>query len=116
MKTPPRFAIINTTDAPCRLMVCEWVTGYGYCYMARSIEKHGHLKDYDGMRPSLETTSMEDFGFAVNVGEKSVVFTRVKPSMATYSDGMPRDWQDRIWNETFELPLVTGKIKKRRSA
>ena len=107
----PRFAIMNTMDAPQRRMVCEWVPNVGYCYMMRHHEPH--LKDFDGMNPP-RPTSLEDFGFRVDVLSIEAVFTRIADSTATYEDGKPRSWQDRCWTDQFSLPLVKGRIKNRR--
>ena len=103
----PRFAIINTCDGPYKRMVCEWVEGFGYCYMNRLIDKS--LKRFDGMTPK-RPTSMEDFGFSVIVGEKVAAFCQTAASSATYEDGQPRRWHDNSTN--FILPLVTLKRRK----
>ncbi len=105
---PPRFAIVNTCDAPDRRHVAEWIGGIGYCYMARSEDPH--LKLFDGMLPT-RPTSIEDFGFDPVLDRGDVLFARVRASVATYEDGAPRQWQDRRSGEQFTLPLVTG-IKK----
>jgi hypothetical protein len=105
----PRFAIINTCDAPCRRHVCQWIDGLGYCYMARELEPH--LKRYDGMKPSMPTP-IEAFGFSVESSHREARFIRVGPSTATYEDGKPRKWQDAAFDEIFTLPLV--KLKRRR--
>lgn len=108
---PPRFAIINTADAPQRRMVCEWVPRVGYCYMVRMDEPQ--MRFYDGMKP-LHPTSLEDFGFEVTFNGSDAVFTRIGDSTATYEDGKPRPWQDRTWDKQFGLPLVKGPFKRRQ--
>lgn len=107
---PPRFAIMNTCDAPQRRMVCEWIPKVGYCYMRRSVEPH--LKDFDGMMPS-RPTAIESFGFVSDVCGTEVVFRRVGPSTATYEDGTPRYWQDVNWDKVFTLPIV-GRVTRKR--
>lgn len=107
----PRFAIINTCDAPQRRMVCEYLDGVGYCYMARAMEPH--LKMYDGMNPE-RPTSLEDFGFDIEISNNEALFRRTRTWVATYEDGMPRKWQDRVYPFEFSLPLVDKKSIKRR--
>lgn len=106
--TPPRFAIVNTTDAPSRTNVAEWVEGIGYCYMDRSVKPN--LKDFDGMMP-MRPTPIEDFGFAVLVRDGEAYFVRARESVATYEDGKMRHWQDVNSQKGFTLPLVIG-VKK----
>jgi hypothetical protein len=106
----PRFAIVNTADAPQRRMVCEWIPDIGYCYMMRQQEPH--LKDFDGMRPA-RPTPIESFGFAVEIAGDEAIFTRTNDSSATYEDGKLRPWQDRYWKSQFSLPLVRGVKRKR---
>lgn len=111
----PRFAIINTCDAPQRRMVCEYIKGVGYCYMSR--ETNTHLKFYDGMTAS-RPTAMEKFGFMVEYDNhvREVKFTRIATSTATYEDGKPRDWQDRNFPYCFTLPMVRlKKLRPRKS-
>lgn len=107
----PRFAIINTCDAPCRRMVCQYVPKIGYCYNARSLEPH--LKNYYGMEPG-NPTSLEDFGFDILVVGELAVFTRNRECIATYEDGKHRPWQDRNHDEQFSVLLVRGPYKKHR--
>ena len=109
---PPRFAIVNTLDGPCRNMICEWVNGIGYCYMRRSVAVH--LKCYDGMKPT-RPTSIEDFGFEILVDEfaREAHFIRRGRSVATYEDGSHLDWQDTSFVDDFTLPLVEPVKGKR---
>jgi hypothetical protein len=104
-----RFVIINTCDAPIRDNVAEWIAGVGYCYMARG--KRPLLKLFDGMDPS-RPTNIEDFGFQVSVVGAFAKFVRVSESRATYEDGKPRRWQEKLGEESFTLPLVSGVRKK----
>lgn len=106
----PRFAIVNTVDGPCRKLVAEWVDRVGYCYMART--EYPYLKKFDGMRPE-RPTSIEDFGFAVLIRGNEATFTLALESVATYEDGLPRQWQRP--RSTFTLPLV-GKIRRKKPA
>ncbi len=108
--TQPRFAIMNTTDAPQRRMICEWIPRVGYCYMMRMHEPH--LKDFDGMKP-LRPTDVREFGFKVDFAAGEAHFTRIGMSTATYEDGRPREWQDRQWGDRFSLPLVNRKRRER---
>lgn len=103
----PRFAIINTVDAPIRKHVSEWKEGVGYCYMARA--EDSHLKKFDGMSPS-RPTAIEDFGFSVLVRNGNAVFTRTHDCVATYEDGAPRRWHGS--EDQFTLPLVSGKMRR----
>ncbi len=107
--TLPRFAIINTFDAPCLKMVCELVGGK-YYYMARAYDPR--LKSFDGMLPD-RPTSMEDFGFDVLVVRAEAYFSKVRPSTATYEDGKPRVWQDQYKTE-FTHKLV--KLRRKSEA
>ena len=79
--------------------------------MARAMDPH--LKAYDGMNPS-RPTPIEDFGFDVEISGVEAVFSRVRPSIATYEDGKPRQWQDRVYPSQFTLPLVDQRSVKRR--
>ncbi len=106
---PPRFAIMNTCDAPQRRMVCEWVPRVGYCYMMRNMEPH--MKVYDGMKPP-KPTAIQDFGFDVDIMNGEAIFQSFRPSSATYEDGKMRDWQDSVWTTRFCLPLVKGPYRK----
>jgi len=94
-------------------MVCEYVEDVGYCYMSRATEPH--LKMYDGMQPS-RPTALEDFGFEIEISDKEARFLRTRTWVATYEDGMPRQWQDHAYPFEFTLPLVDKKtVKKRHS-
>lgn len=108
--TPARFVIVNTTDAPTRKHVAEWVDGVGYCYMSRVLLPY--LKKFDGMNPT-RPTPMERFGFNVWVGQHEAEFIQDNVSTATYEDGKPRVWQDSEHTQ-FTLPLV-GKVRKPRN-
>lgn len=107
----PRFAIINTCDAPQRRMVCEWYQTVGYCYMVRHEDRY--MREYDGMNPS-NPTAIETFGFSVEIHGDEAIFRRTGDSTATYEDGLNRPWQDRVWDQQFSLPLVRGPFKRRK--
>lgn len=112
MSIEKRFVIVNDCDSPSLSNVAEFVPGIGYCYMTRHTSPQ--LKDFDGMEPR-KPTDLRDFGFDVEVGTAEVVFTRVRPSVATYEDGKPRSWQDSRSFDGFSLPIVTN-VKRKGSA
>lgn len=95
----PRFVIIDETDGPYEVNVCQ-LTRIGYCYMTRS-GKYAYRKRYDGMTLHRGWSPVEAFGFDITVNQITgvVTFTKARPSTATYSDGLPRQWHGR--NDTF---------------
>jgi hypothetical protein len=113
MKTPPRFAIVNTIDSPTQSNIAEWVPGTGYCYMRRGTSPR--FKQYDGMTPR-RPTAIEDFGFDVFVGKTEAAFVLRRKSVATYEDGVPRVWQgDDFESAPFFLPLVKLRSRSRKA-
>lgn len=106
-KPKPKYAIINTTDAPCFYHVAELVDGK-YYYMAR--KDRPHLRQFDGMTPE-RPTSMGEFGFAVLHRTGRVYFRKIADSIATYEDGVPRRWPGT--DETFDWPSVVVRRKRK---
>lgn len=105
MTTFPKYAIIDTCDAPCRRLICEYVNGR-YFYMKR--EAIPRLLDFDGMRP-YRPTGVEKFGFSIVERDGGQVeFTLTGESTATYEDGKHRKWQEQ-YREPFTLPCVDLK-------
>ena len=96
-----KYAIVNDVDQPYRRLVTEIIDGKHF-YMTR--EEEPQLKQYDGMTPE-RPAFLEDFGFVIKEveGTNRIRFTKVNPSIVTYKDGKPRQWQGT--NE-FELPRV----------
>jgi hypothetical protein len=103
---PPKYVIINDTDAPEPKMVCQWMPDVGYCYLDRTNGKRRH----DGMIGS-EAVSIEAFGWTWSEekdnGELLVKFMRTNKSTATYPDGVPRDWQHHA--DSFEFKTLKSK-------
>lgn len=110
-----RFVIINETDAPCTRNLAEWIEGVGYCYMYRAVDKY--MKEFDGMTPT-SPTPIEKFGFNVEIWNNFAVFTRIAESLASYSDGVNRKWQDPKGKigTSFQIPLVIGLKKPRKTS
>lgn len=100
---PPKYAIINTTDAPKKDLIVEYINSVGYCYMARKYMPYKMA--FDGMS-ARRPTAIEDFGFTVIEREYQTDFERHGPSIATYEDGKIRDWQDIYSGSRFSLPRV----------
>jgi len=62
---------------------------------------HPSLKTFPTMQKRPGSTSMKDFGFEVEEINGGIIFTQVRPSIATYPDGRPRKWQGE---KRFILP------------
>lgn len=93
-KRPPKYAIVNTVDAPTPEMVAQWIPGVGYCYLDRT----GNKPSFDGM-PADEATGINTFGITVfehgdGPNKGKVDFLATGRSFARYHDGLPRLWQD----------------------
>lgn len=98
----PRFAIVNEIDRPYPRLVAEKVNGK-YYYMNRATDKY--LKSYE-MQPD-NPTNIKDFGFEITDNGDTVIFTKVRPSIATYYDGRIREWNgDGAEENNFILPKV----------
>jgi hypothetical protein len=107
---PAKYVIINETDAPEPAMVCQWVSGIGYCYLDRREPK----PRYDGMSGDA-ATPIEAFGFAWTEEKADgtvFIFWSGAPVTATYSDGRLRRWQSDIVMFTHRQ-LVCGAMQKR---
>ncbi len=108
----PTFVIIDDIDAPERANVCQLIEGVGYCYMVRDAKR----MPFDGMS-GVFATPLEHFGFSIEDDGKIVQFTRTAAGCAKYDDGKPRRWQDRIFTDYFELPmLMRAMVRKRRKS
>lgn len=109
---PALYAIINDCDCPEPRMVCQWVTGVGYCYLERKFNKPG----FDGMNGS-EATSMQEFGFDWTENSNGTVsFSRSERAVtALYRDGEPRRWQHQA--DQFDFPYLTRTmVSKKKKA
>lgn len=77
------LVILNDWDRPCMFLIAkkeplEYVSPY-------TRERFGTLR----IRHNFRCTPLKDFGFV----QEGSVFKKVNPSVATYADGSPRDWQ-----------------------
>lgn len=90
-----KYAILNSIDRPYERLVCELVDGK-YYYLQRAVEEG--LRDYDGMEPRDDTTSMEDFGFDCieDASGLEVCFIKRRESVARYESGEIRPWQGKV--------------------
>jgi len=95
-----KYAILNTIDRPYARLVVEIIGNKAY-YMSRALEPG--LKQYDGMELRHDTTGLEEFGFNFEDNGHSVTFTKVRDSVAKYSNGEIREWQGQAY---FTLPKV----------
>jgi len=101
-----KYFIVNTTDRPHAGCVVQKMKEGFYCYLDR------RLKSYDGMNPS-RPTPVEDFGFDIIECRNFVLFRKERDSIATYKDGMPREWQG---DSIFHLPILSLKRFRKGSA
>jgi hypothetical protein len=110
-KTKPKYVIINDCDAPEPSMVCQWVSGIGYCYLDRSAGK----PRFDGMH-GTEATPVEAFGFVWTDNSDGTVsfYLSDRPVTATYRDARPRRWQSRVKSFEFQQ-LKAAAIERART-
>lgn len=98
-----KYFILNDFDRPYPRLVTQKIKDY-YFYMDIEL-----LEQYEGLKPR-RPVSLEDFGFEIEELEHQVNFKKVKPSIVTYEDGQPREWDG--W-ETFSLPKINPVILER---
>jgi len=89
-----QFFIVNDCDRPSPRHV-TYADGDYLFYLHRSLENFGKMTKRHGSTP------LEDFGIEAEEIEGGILFNKVRPSVATYPDGRPRDWQGA---ERFILP------------
>ena len=86
----PKYIILDDVDRPYRWNVCRLLRSGKYAYIQpHSWAAWAKKKRFSGERG----VPMEAFGFEVIEQGKSVTFTMVRESTATYPDGSRRNWQ-----------------------
>lgn len=93
------FVIVNEMDRPSVDHVAQVMPGGGTCRYL-----HPRLRRWVEMSTG-RATNIRDFGFGYRVNDQNgdVIFFRVAPSEAKYSNGETREWQDDRQNFTLSL-------------
>lgn len=103
--------IQNNTDQPCTRLVAKvvkvepeknWIEAEYICRRTRMTRCCGALD---------RATAVEDFGVELSFVGNTVTAIQLRPSVATYPDGKPRDWQPNGDNPTQELRKRTDRAK-----
>lgn len=105
------YVIMNDADKPCtRLIaqVAELPEGKDFL-RARYICERTNMREPYGRLSGA--TLVSDFGVEMTFEGDTVTTEQVRPSVATYRDGRPREWQPHGENPTQQL----FKAKKRKS-
>jgi len=103
------YVIMNDTDKPCTRLIAvvtqidaekERVNARYICERVNMREPYGRLGG---------VTLVGDFGIEMTFNGDTVSTEQVRPSVATYRDGKPREWQPS--GENPEQKLFRGKKK-----
>lgn len=108
------YVIMNDADKPCTRLIAQvielpegrdFVRGRYICERTNMREPYGRLSG---------ATLVSDFGVELTFNtDDTVTSEQVRPSVATYSDGKPRQWQPHGENPT--QPLYKGWKRGRRT-
>ena len=113
-KTPIKtgsYVILNDCDCPYTKLVAKvtsvdeeknHVKAYYICKATNMVECGGRLD---------LATDVKDFGVELNFVGNTVTGIQVRPSVAAYPDGVPRDWQPGSANPTQGLRKLKSKAK-----
>jgi hypothetical protein len=93
------FYIVNDFDKPDERHVAQVVEVGKAQYLHEDLRGFGSLQ----VDPKWSST-MEAFGFDVDILNGIAHFSLVRDSIATYNDGKPRQWQGR--KKTFTLKMI----------
>lgn len=106
------YVIMNEADKPCTRLIAEvielsndqnFVRGRYICKNTNMREPYGKLSD---------VTLVSSFGVEMFFNEEMVGTEQVRPSVAKYQNGAPREWQPS--GENPEQKLFNVKNRKKR--
>ena len=89
------LVIFGEADAPQAHCIGRITSRDGHVWHGEYLSKRTR-NWYTGGLCDRMTTPISDFGVQVNQSDGRLTVTRVGPSVATYLDGSPRDWQERL--------------------
>jgi hypothetical protein len=111
-----RLVILNDTDAPEAAMIAlvSDVSGGGAVWTYVSTRRQGPQQWLNVQRPQ-DHTPIEVFGvraYLMKEGSMHILLVeRFADSRATYPDGVPRDWQKPLPNQTRVRVELVGHIR-----
>jgi predicted HTH transcriptional regulator len=94
MIKPEDLLIINSMDRPCIKHLMQRNSDGTASYINKSL-----LTSTDVKFTTEEAVSLKDFGFDL---DSRGVYVKVRPSIAKYSSGQTREWQDCTTSFTYD--------------
>uniref|UniRef100_UPI0040489DF7 hypothetical protein n=1 Tax=Yoonia sp. TaxID=2212373 RepID=UPI0040489DF7 len=89
------LVIFGECDAPEAHCIGRITSKVGGIWHGKYLSKRT-LGRYSGELRDSMVTPLSDFGVSVTINGKSLSVDRVRPTIATYSDGVKRDWQEHL--------------------
>lgn len=89
------LVIFGECDAPEAHCIGRITHKDGNTWHGRYLSKRTNAR-YSGDLCDSMVTPVSDFGVAVTVKGKSLSVERIGPTIATYSDNLKRDWQEKL--------------------
>lgn len=89
------LVIFGECDAPEAHCIARITSKDGVTWRGRYLSKRTNDR-YSGELFDSMVTLISDFGVRVSIKGKALSVERTGPTIATYSDGKSRDWQERL--------------------
>jgi hypothetical protein len=108
-----RLVILNDSECPEARMIVVVRENDGIKWWSY-VSTWDQLKDFPEWSPVMREkshTPIEQFGVSARLDGDMLIIERAGPSVATYSDGHPRNWQRNLPNKTRVRPEVLFAVR-----